>query len=102
LLGVDGNSEKERKEMSKIAVSCAVVFLTIALTRAASAQAANPEPGFCAQFYPNEDCNSDGPPTPAAKTTEASEPAPALTPAPTPAVHKHKRRAQAAAPVKQQ
>jgi hypothetical protein len=85
--------------MSKFAMWCAVALLSVAAAPAALAQAANSEPGFCAQFYPNDDCNSDGPPTPAAKTIEPSEPAatPAAASAPAPAVHRQKHRAKAIA-----
>jgi hypothetical protein len=40
-----------------------VALLSAAAATAALAQAANPEPGYCAQFYPNSDCNSIGPAT---------------------------------------
>ncbi|MDB5606285.1 MAG: hypothetical protein JWP25_3185 [Bradyrhizobium sp.] len=85
--------------MSKFAMWRAVALLSIASAPAALAQAANSEPGFCAQFYSNEDCNSDGPPTPAAKTIEPSDTTatPAAAPAPAPAVQKQKHRAKAAA-----
>jgi len=39
-------------------------MLSAAAATPASAQAANSEPGYCAQFYPNSDCNSVGPDTP--------------------------------------
>jgi hypothetical protein len=49
----------------------------------ARAQAANPEPGYCAQFYPNSDCNSIGPATPGAVApSPESEPEEAAAPPP--------------------
>jgi len=38
--------------------------LAIAIAPLAWAQEANPEPAYCAQYYPNADCNSIGPKTP--------------------------------------
>ncbi|WP_375414230.1 hypothetical protein [uncultured Bradyrhizobium sp.] len=47
-----------------------VIVLLAAATPPASAQAANTEPGYCAQFYPNSDCNSVGPATPESNKTQ--------------------------------
>jgi hypothetical protein len=41
-----------------------------AFASGASAQEANSEPGYCAQFYPNADCNSG--PSVMARTTQSS------------------------------
>ena len=71
--------------MSKFTVPGAVmvIILCAAVAPPALAQAANAEPGYCAQFYPNSDCNSVGPDTPGSNKTqgeavenEASEAAP--------------------------
>jgi hypothetical protein len=43
--------------MRTIAALLAAMALTGSAERA-SAQEANPEPGYCAQFYPNADCNT--------------------------------------------
>jgi hypothetical protein len=52
----------------------ATAILSVTFASIASAQAANPEPGYCAQFYPNADCNSStGPATPGSKPGEAAE-----------------------------
>jgi hypothetical protein len=76
--------------MSKFTLPAAVaaIILFAAAAPPALAQAANPEPGFCAQFYPNSDCNSVGPETPGSNKTQgepvendASEAAPASPPA---------------------
>ena len=45
---------------------CAITAMSGVITQQVWAQAANPEPGYCAQFYPNADCNSVGPATPGA------------------------------------
>ena len=89
--------------MKFVSIGAALVALA-ALATPAAAQRVVTNPGYCAQFYPNDDCNSEGPPTPAAKTVEPSDPTPAAAPAPAPAVHKQKHRAKAAtaAPAKQQ
>jgi hypothetical protein len=76
--------------MSKFALLGAVAVLAATAAPPALAQAANSEPGYCAQFYPNADCNSVGPETPGSRSTEKtveSEPAeaaPAIAPAPAP------------------
>jgi hypothetical protein len=44
-----------------------VTILCAAAAPPAWGQSANPEPGYCAQFYPNSDCNSLGPETPGSK-----------------------------------
>jgi hypothetical protein len=82
---IAGN-KKVGKAMSKFRLPAAVtvIILFAAAAPPALAQAANPEPGFCAQFYPNSDCNSVGPETPGSNKTQgepvendASEAAPA-------------------------
>lgn len=45
----------------KIAAFGAAAMLYAAIVSQASAWEANPEPGYCAQFFPNADCNSIGP-----------------------------------------
>jgi hypothetical protein len=69
--------------MSKFTVPGAVTVIILSAAVAPPAQAANAEPGYCAQFYPNSDCNSVGPDTPGSNKTqgeavenEASEAAP--------------------------
>jgi hypothetical protein len=64
------------------------VILSIAPAPQALAQAANAEPGYCAQFYPNADCNSVGPDTPGSNKergeaieNDAAEAAPVSPPA---------------------
>ena len=91
--------------MSKFALLGVVAVLAATAASPALAQAANSEPGYCAQFYPNADCNSVGPETPGSRTTEKtaeSEPAesaPAVAPAPGP--KKKKRQSHTAvAPAK--
>jgi hypothetical protein len=62
---------------------CAITALSGVITQQAWAQAANPEPGYCAQFYPNADCNSVGPATPgAARPAPEAEPEEAEPPPP--------------------
>ena len=58
--------------MSKIYFLSAAItaFLSAAIPPPALAQAANFEPGYCAQFYPNSDCNSVGPETPGSGKTQ--------------------------------
>jgi hypothetical protein len=76
-------NQKVGKAMSKFVLPGAVmvIILSAAVAPPALAQAANAEPGYCAQFYPNSDCNSVGPDTPGkpqgeAVENEASEAAP--------------------------
>jgi hypothetical protein len=87
--------------MTKLATLALAALLPLAVGSQAWAQEANPEPGFCAQFYPNADCNSIGPATPnkaaaikPAETT-AAMPAPVPTPRKKP---KKKAQTSAAAP----
>jgi hypothetical protein len=58
--------------MSKFTVLGAVTMtiLCAAVAPRAWGQSANPEPGYCAQFYPNSDCNSVGPDTPGSNKTQ--------------------------------
>jgi dihydroorotate dehydrogenase len=104
---IAGTTKKERNAMSKLAALTLAALLSSAITPQAWAQAANPEPGFCAQFYPNEDCNGIGPATPGSRTpenaaeSEPSEAAPAIPPARTPVAKKKKHQSSAAvAPAK--
>jgi hypothetical protein len=62
--------------MSRFILPGAAIMVMLSATAAtpALAQAANSEPGYCAQFYPNSDCNSVGPATPGSnKQDEAIE-----------------------------
>ncbi len=62
---------------------CAITATSAGVADQARAQAANPEPGYCAQFYPNSDCNSIGPATPGAVApSPESEPEEAAAPPP--------------------
>jgi hypothetical protein len=86
--------------MTKLATLALAALLPLAVAPQAWAQEANPEPGFCAQFYPNADCNSIGPApnkTAAIKPAEttAAVPAPVPTPRKKP---KKKPQTSAAAP----
>ena len=87
--------------MARLILLCVLTALSVAMTAEARAQAANSEPGFCAQFYPNADCNSDGPATPQATTPAAEnkpeEAAPPPLPAPKRAAKKKKPQASATA-----
>jgi hypothetical protein len=65
-----------------------VTILCAAAAPPARGQSANPEPGYCAQFYPNADCNSVGPDTPGSNKepgeaieNDAAEAAPVSPPA---------------------
>ena len=86
--------------MSRLVLFCALTALSAAMVAEARAQAANPEPGYCAQFYPNSDCNSIGPATPQATAPAVeSEPEEAAPPPPPKKVAK-KKKTQTAAPAK--
>ena len=50
--------------MTKLATLALAALLPLAVTSQARAQAANPEPGYCAQFYPNANCQNKGPGNP--------------------------------------
>jgi hypothetical protein len=64
-------------------IVCAITAMSAGVADQARAQAANPEPGYCAQFYPNSDCNSIGPATPGAVApSPESEPEEAAAPPP--------------------
>lgn len=87
--------------MTKLARLAVGALLSLAVAPQAWAQAANPEPGYCAQFYPNADCNSIGPATPSKATAVEPEEAPASLPAPVPTPKKKpkkKPQTNAAAP----
>ncbi|MDI1266582.1 MAG: hypothetical protein PS018_25315 [bacterium] len=71
--------------MYRLVLACTLLVLSGmalsgAMTEQAHAQAANSEPGYCAQFYPNSDCNSIGPATPGAAVPAAEEPEEAAPP----------------------
>ncbi|MGH6641102.1 MAG: hypothetical protein ACRED3_00250 [Bradyrhizobium sp.] len=87
--------------MTKLAILAFAALGSIAVAPQAWAQAANPEPGYCAQFYPNADCNSIGPSTPSKATAVEPDEEAAAVPAPVPTPKKKpKKKAQttAAAP----
>jgi hypothetical protein len=67
---------------------CAIIAMSAGVTEKARAQAANPEPGYCAQFYPNADCNSIGPATPGAVDPAPESKPEEAAPPPPPAVKK--------------
>jgi hypothetical protein len=69
--------------MSKRAALGLIALLSTVIAPQASPQEANPEPAYCAQYYPNADCNSIGPTTPQRPVTTGRRAAPA--------VKKHKR-----------
>lgn len=84
--------------MSKFTLPGAAIMaiLSAAAATPALAQAANPEPGYCAQFYPNSDCNSIGPDTPGSnKQGEAVEDDPVEAAPVSPPVKPAKPRKQA-------
>jgi hypothetical protein len=84
--------------MTKLATLALAALLPLAVASQARAQEANPEPGFCAQFYPNADCNSIGPATPNKGAAAEPEEAPAAMPAPVPTPRKKpKKKAQTSA-----
>jgi hypothetical protein len=84
-----GDFELQRKNnMPKLAVLGAAAMLCIATVPPAMAWEANPEPGYCAQFYPNRDCNSLEPDPPG---RGASRKAPATAPNPETAAKNKKR-----------
>jgi hypothetical protein len=74
---------------------CAIAAMSAVVAEQARAQAANPEPGYCAQFYPNADCNSIGPATPGA-VAPAPESEPEEAAAPPPPAPKKAEKKQAA------
>lgn len=86
--------------MTRFAALASIALLAAALAPRAWAQAANPEPGYCAQFYPDADCNSIGSPTPgAAKAVEReSRAAPSAAMQTPPATRTKKHQANATAP----
>jgi hypothetical protein len=97
--------------MAKFTLLSAMItaILSAAIAPPALAQAANSDPGFCAQFYPNSDCNSVGPETPGSNKPQgepvennASEAAPASPPAKPARLRKqaHRSAAVAAGPKK--
>jgi hypothetical protein len=95
--------------MSKFTLLGAMIaaILSTAIAAPALAQAANSEPGYCAQFYPNSDCNSDGPETPGSNKTQgeavendASEAAPVSPPVKPAKPRKQVHRSAAAAGTK--
>jgi hypothetical protein len=90
--------------MSKFTLPSAAIMaiLSAAAATPALAQAANAEPGYCAQFYPNSDCNSVGPDTPGsnkqgeAVENEPTEAAPVSPPAKPAKARKQARRSASA------
>jgi len=86
--------------MTRFATMASILLLATVLAPRAWAQAANPEPGYCAQFYPNADCNSIGSPTQGAAKAVEREPGEALPAAvqTPPATRKNKRETNAATP----
>ena len=87
--------------MTKLSTLALSALLCLAVVPQAWAQAANPEPGYCAQFYPNADCNSIGPATPNKATAVEPDETPAAVPAPVPTPKKKpkkKPQTNAAAP----
>jgi hypothetical protein len=48
----------------KIAIIGAALIATAAFASPASAQHVIEEPGYCAQFYPNANCQNEGPGSP--------------------------------------
>jgi hypothetical protein len=87
--------------MTKLATLAVAALLSLAVVPQAWAQAANPEPGYCAQFYPNADCNSIGPATPNKAAAVEPDEAPAAVSAPVPTPKKKpkkKPQTSAAAP----
>lgn len=86
--------------MTRLTLFCALTVLSVAMVAEARAQAANPEPGYCAQFYPNADCNSIGPATPQVAAPAAeSEPEEAAPPQPAPKKAAKKKKTQTSATV---
>jgi Na+-transporting methylmalonyl-CoA/oxaloacetate decarboxylase gamma subunit len=74
---------------------CAITAMSAVVADQARAQAANPEPGYCAQFYPNSDCNSIGPAMPGAVApSPESEPEEAAAPPPPPPKKAAKKQAE--------
>ena len=78
--------------MTKLATLALAALLSLAVAPQAWAQAANPEPGYCAQFYPNADCNSIGPATPNKGAAVEPDEAPAAVPAPVPTPKKRPKK----------
>ena len=50
--------QHHRAAMTKLASLGLIAFLPTVIASHAWAQEANPEPAYCAQYYPNADCNS--------------------------------------------
>jgi hypothetical protein len=59
--------------MTKLATLGLIAILSTVIASQAWAQEANPEPAYCAQYYPNADCNSIGPKTPESPRAVRSE-----------------------------
>jgi hypothetical protein len=51
-----------------------IALLQAAVAPQATAQEANPEPGYCAQYYPDRDCNTINLPARPPEKTAAPEP----------------------------
>ena len=54
--------------MSHFRLLGAVAILAVATASPALAQEVNWEPGYCAQFYPNANCQNEGPGNPYTRT----------------------------------
>ncbi|MBR1120720.1 hypothetical protein JQ628_04265 [Bradyrhizobium lablabi] len=84
--------------MLKLAACSAAALLYIATVPQALAWEANPEPGYCAQFFTNIDCNTIGADPPGkglvAEPEEEVQAAPVVPPKP----EKKKKSKSAAAP----
>jgi hypothetical protein len=59
--------------MTKLASFGLIAILPTEIASHAWAQEANPEPAYCAQYYPNADCNSIGLKTPESPRAVRSE-----------------------------
>src|SRR5262249_28446782 len=90
-------AQKRKQEMLRLATGCAAALLLIASIPQALAWEANPEPGYCAQFYQNADCNTMGPEPSNRQAVEESAEPEQVAPAPPPKPAKKKKKTQAVA-----
>jgi hypothetical protein len=88
--------KKGKKNMLKLAACSAAALLYIATIPQALAWEANPEPGYCAQFFTNIDCNTIGPEPPNSRAVEEQAEPEQVAPVPPPKPEKKKKRAAAA------
>jgi hypothetical protein len=87
--------------MLKLATCSIAALLTVASISPAPAWEANPEPGYCAQFFTNIDCNTIGADPPGkGPVAEPAEPEPAPV-VPSKPKKEKKRAAAAPQPAKQ-